>query len=86
MMLFLYRHPRLNARIQEVNDEETESIGRTSRCGRTGNRGGRGCRGAGAGRRRVRRGNFIAKLAANLGIGEDKLKSAIDLTHTQLID
>ena len=31
-------------------------------------------------------GNFIAKLAANLGIGEDKLKSAIDLTHTQLID
>ena len=31
-------------------------------------------------------GNFIAKLAANLGIGEDKLKSAIDLTRTQLID
>lgn len=31
-------------------------------------------------------GNFITKLAANLGIGEDKLKSAIQQTENQTID
>ena len=31
-------------------------------------------------------GDFIARLAANLGIGEDQLKAAIDLTRTQPID
>ncbi len=31
-------------------------------------------------------GNFIAKLAANLGIGEDSLKAAVEQTQNEVID